>query len=112
LLGGAHDRHRRVVIDDDGGMTAFPGKLPDVNRELLAGRGCTRAFRRPELGRCGVVRYDHLHNEELCAVPFRERDSPSDRLLGGFGPIGPDHHAPDLSVLKVACHTFVFPDGE
>jgi hypothetical protein len=58
------------------------------------------------------VRHNHLHNEEFRAVPLGERGGPLNGLLGCFGPIGPDHHAPHRGVLKVIFHRLIFLAGE
>ena len=82
LLGGAHDRQRRIGIDHDERMTALPSELLRVSGELITGCRCTRALGRSELRGSGVLRHDYLDHEKFRNVPFGKQCSPLDRLLG------------------------------
>ena len=107
LLGGANDRHRRIVIDDEQRTTALTGELPGVQGELVAGCDRSGAFGGSVLGDGRAVRYDYLHDDQLGTVALGERGGPQDRLVRRLRPIGPHHHAPHRGVQGVALRSSV-----
>jgi len=76
-------------------VTALPGDLPHIARQLIVGSGITCAFGCAEF--CGgrIVRHLHLDDEQLCTVPAGESGGLADGPIGGFGAVGADHHAPN-----------------
>jgi hypothetical protein len=106
VLGGTHDRHRRVVVDHHMRVSSLARELRRVDLKLVGCAVRPRRFGRPVLRVGRVLGDDHLHDVELGAEPLGERGRPLDRSRGGFGSIGAHHHAADRAhgVGLDGCH--------
>ena len=98
LLGGANDRHRRIIIYDDKRTATLTGELPGIYGKLLAGCDRSGVFGGSVLGDGWALRYDYLHDDQFGVAAIGQRGGPSDGLVRRFGPIGPNHHAPHRGV--------------
>ena len=114
LLGGADDRHGRVVVDHHVRAAAFAGDLGRVGLQLVGGAARARRFGGSELGVGRAARQDDLDDVQVGSVAIRERGRPRHGTLGGLGAIGPHHHplhgAADPHVA-VRAHARIIPDG-
>jgi hypothetical protein len=107
-----HDRHRRVVVDDDVGMPALAGHLCRVGLERVRRAARLRRLGRAKLGVGGAARKDHLYDVQLGLEAIRERRRPPHRALGRLRPVGSDHHAMDRTThreLAVWVHSRIMP---
>ena len=55
ILGGVHDRHRRVVVDHDVGAPELPGRLHRVGLQIIRGGARPGGVGGAELGVYGFV---------------------------------------------------------
>ena len=104
LLNGADDRQCRIAINNNQGMTALPGDLPREARQFIVGGSRACLFGCAEF--CGgrILRHYYLYHEQLCVVAVGEPGGPVDGLVGGFGTVGADHHAPYGITLQMIFH--------
>jgi hypothetical protein len=80
-LGGANDRHRRIVIDDEQRTTALPGELPGIAGEFLAGGDRSGVFGGSVHGGGRALRYDYLHDDQLSTAALGKRGGPYSATL-------------------------------
>src|SRR5437867_6329367 len=85
-------------------MTALPGDLPRKGRQFSVGGSSPCAFGCAEF--CGgrIVRHLYLYHEQLCVVAVGEPAGPANSLVGGFGAVGANHHAPYRITFQMIFH--------
>ena len=104
LLSGADDCQCGIGIKNDQGMTALPSDLPREMRQVIVGGSRACLFGCAEFCAGRILRHHHLYYEQLCVVAVGEPGGPVNGLVGGFGTVGADHHAPYSVTVQMVWH--------